>query len=308
MAELAARLEQLSPERRRLLAQLLDARKARPTAGCAGEWQSVNGAEVPTTPEKEECRRFYDGINQQLDASVYGPFSVFLNLGYAPKGPSESPVELPERYLNENSVRLVLEVIGSCDLRGRRVVDVGCGRGGTVSVITQFCKPASVLGVDLSPAAIAFCRAAHHQPNVRFEVGDAEELQLPDASVDVVLNLESSSTYPDVFAFFRQVVRVLAPAGQFLYTDALPVARFAACSAFLRRLRLTLEGDRDITPNVLKSCDDIARQHRQSYEGESGGRGLDDFLAMPGSTYYEAMKCGDWTYRIQRWKKGGLLG
>jgi len=215
MAQLPRRLAELSPERRRLLERLLaGAEAARPPCADPKPAHPASAPQEVLSPHKAECRSFYDGISRRLDASDFGPFSMFLNLGYAEAAtPSHSVVELPEWCLNKNSVRLVLEVIGWCDLAGRRVLDVGCGRGGGISVIKQYFAARSAVGLDLAPAAIKFCRATHRHPDVTFEVGDAERLPFPDDSFDVVINIESSSTYPDIRAFYQQVFRVLAPGG-----------------------------------------------------------------------------------------------
>jgi SAM-dependent methyltransferase len=304
VAELPKRLAGLSPERRRLLDRLL-ARTEEPTPRLAHAEASNTHALAATTPHKEECTRFYDEINERLDASVFGPFSLFLNFGYVPDGsPTASVVELPEHCLNKNSLRLVVEVIGDCDLKGRRVLDIGCGRGGAVSAIEQFFEPKSVCGVDLSPAAIAFCRATHRRDGMSFCVGDAERLSFDDESFDVVINIESSQTYPDIQAFYRQVFRVLAPGGHFLYTDAMSVERFAECGVSLQGTGFLLEHDRDITSNVLRSCDEIAGYRMQAYGTTPRDDGMEDFLGTPGSHFYQAMKTGAWTYRIQAWKKG----
>jgi SAM-dependent methyltransferase len=305
MADLPKRLAELSPDRRQLLSRLL-AQKVEldPSAAAAvATNRAIDSGSLG--PHKAECRRFYDEISRGLNDSAFAEFSLFLNLGYAGE-PSESAVTLPEQYLNKNSVRLVLEVIGSCDLERKRILDVGCGRGGTVSVIKQFFRANRVCGVDLAPAAIQFCRANHCYTGVMFEIGDAESLVFPDASFDIVTNIESSSTYPDVRAFYQQVWRVLADGGHFLYTDALPAGRFAECTAYLRRLGFNSESDRDITPNVLASCDQIANYRKQAYGARAAGA-MDDFLAAPGSNIYETMMRGEWTYRIQRWAKPGVL-
>ena len=179
---------------------------------------------VPRSGEvKASYKRFYDAVNSQLDASVFGPFSFFLNYGYLPNlSPQYSRIQLPDHFVNKNSVRLVLELIGDCDLKDRRILDVGCGRGGTVFVIKQFFEPRSVQGLDLSPNAIASCRASHRHDNVRFDEGDAENLPFDRELFDVVTNVESSHSYPNLGAFYTEVFRVLAPGGCFLYTDVIP--------------------------------------------------------------------------------------
>lgn len=296
MTQLGKRLAGLSADRRQLLE--LMARGSRPAV------PPQNATTL--SPQKAECRRQYDEINQQLDASDYGALSLFLNLGYVgDPSESQSAVKLPEYCLNKNSVQLVLELIGACDLKNREVLDVGCGRGGAISLMKQYFKPRRICGIDIAPAAIGFCRSSQPSPGISFEVGDAEQLPFADGSFDVVTNMESSSTYPDIFAFYRGVFRVLRRGGYFLYTDALPSERFSECSTYLRRAGFDLELDRDITANVLASCDEIAQQRLTAY-GPAADQSMNDFLGAPGSHFYNEMKRGAWTYRIQRWKKPSI--
>jgi len=151
--------------------------------------------------------------------------------------------------------------------------------------------------VDLSPEAIAFCRSTHGH-GTRFEVGDAEHLPFDDGSFDVVTNMESSHTYPNLRAFFMEVQRVLAEGGTFLYTDLLPVPRWAEVRMLLASLGLRAESERDITANVLLSCDEVATNRARAFGGSS--EMIDNFLAVPGSVVYEQMRSGAWEYRIVR--------
>jgi ubiquinone/menaquinone biosynthesis C-methylase UbiE len=82
-----------------------------------------------------------------------------------------------------------------------------------------------LVGVDLAPEAVVFCRKVHRRA-ARFEVGDAEHLPFDDGAFDVVTNIESSHTYPNLRAFFAEVRRVLVSGGRFLSTDLLPVQRW----------------------------------------------------------------------------------
>ena len=77
---------------------------------------------------------------------------------------------------------------------------------------------------------------------MRFEVGDAETLPFDAESFDIVTNLESSSCYPDVHAFYREVHRVLAPGGHFLYSDCLPANRFREATPTWRKLACASSG------------------------------------------------------------------
>ena len=253
---------------------------------------------------KDGYQRFYDAVTAQLDSSIFGEVSYFLNYGYvASLGSQYAQVTLPDHFINRNSARLVLEVIGDCPLQGRTVLDVGCGRGGTVHVVHTFFDPAEVIGLDLSSAAVAFNRRTHTHPRLRFEQGDAEHLPFPDASVDVVTNVESSHSYPDIKAFYREVFRVLRPSGHFLYTDVLAVADWTAHIAFLKQLGFVLDRERDITVNVLLSCDEVAQSRVQAFHNGNDPRLMQNFLATPESEVYVEMSKRRWTYTLLKLRK-----
>jgi len=302
VADLEKRLAGLSPERRAAVERLVKSRRApadKPAA--ALEEGLVLDASSPSEPSalKASYKRFYDGVSLQLAGSPYGPFSFFLNYGYVANGdPEFAAVLLPEHYINKNSVKLVLELVGDCPVDGERALDVGCGRGGTVHVLTNFYKPTAVTGLDLSSKAIEFCRQAHKDKRVSFHEGDAESLPFADASFDIVTNVESSHSYPNIHRFYSEVHRVLAPGGHFLYTDALSGPQVTDAIAYLNHLGLTLVRDRDITKNVLLSCDAIASTRVQAFDQRNDQNLMQNFLATPGSQVYEEMRSGRWSYRI----------
>ena len=268
-----------------------------PVAAAAPDATELQG-DAPAKATKASYREFYNDVTRRLDQTGVGGASFFLNYGYISLNgdEDESRFEVPERVFNRNSVRLAFELIGNSELQGRRVLDVGCGRGGTVALMAETLG-AKAVGVDLSPEAVAFCRRTH-QHGTRFEVGDSENLPFKNRSFDVVTNLESSHTYPNLRAFFTEVRRVLKKKGKFLYTDLLPVERWLEVRALLAPLGLTIKFDREITANVLASCDDVAATRAQAFGGHDAM--IDNFLAVPGSAVYEQMKSGAWQYRILR--------
>ncbi len=220
------------------------------------------GADKTLDEAKSHYRSFYDEVTRQLNSSKYGEFSVFLNYGYvANDSPQFAQFEVPASLFNPNSIKLVLELVGDCEIANRRVLDVGCGRGGTIFTLNHFFSPRSLQGLDLSPNAVSFCRKTQQKPNITFCEGDAEHLPFADDSFDVVTNVESSHTYPSIHKFYDEIARVLAPGGHFLYTDVLPTNRWIEGLNYLRGAGLVLEHDRDITANVLLSLDQVARRY-----------------------------------------------
>ncbi len=247
---------------------------------------------------KHAHRRFYDDVTKRLDALEVGVYSYFLNLGYiADESPQYAQADVPAHAPNATSVKLALEVIADCDLTDRRLLDVGCGRGGTISVAATYFAPRQVTGIDLSGAAVAFDQRTHGGPAVRFCQGDAEHLPFADASFDVVSNIESSHTYPALHAFYAEVYRVLAPGGEFLYADLLPVPKMIASVEALKRIGFFVLRERDVTNNVLRSCDRVAPRRLDAF-GATHDDVLENFLSTPGSSVYESMRSGASTFRI----------
>jgi len=166
---------------------------------------------IPATRYEEVAERIRD------------PRFVFVNHGFVELDGTDDfawlqPVDAPWKY----NLNLIRQVVRDTVIDGARVLDVGCGRGGTCSYFVRYHEPAEVVGVDLIPGQIEFCRATHQAANLRFIQADAQELPFGDASFDVVTNVESSHDYPSLEAFFSEVRRVLKPGGVFCYTDNLP--------------------------------------------------------------------------------------
>jgi hypothetical protein len=61
--------------------------------------------------------------------------------------------------------------------------------------------------------------------------------------------------------------------------------------------------DRDITSNVLRSCDEVAQRRVGAFQAANDQQLMGNFLAAPGSAVYEQMCSRSWTYRILKLQK-----
>jgi SAM-dependent methyltransferase len=99
---------------------------------------------------------------------------------------------------------------------GRRVLDAASGEGyGSALLATQ---AADVLGVDLSPEAVAHARARYAgRANLRFETGDATRLDaLPNAAFDLIVSFETLEHVAAQEHMLDGFARLLAPGGLLL--------------------------------------------------------------------------------------------
>ncbi|WP_413865194.1 class I SAM-dependent methyltransferase [Albidovulum sp.] len=185
----------------------------------------------------------------------------FMNYGLAPAPGRETmslrPGEQPERYC----AALYHAVAAQADLRGARVLDVGCGRGGGTAYVHRHLGPAETTGCDIARHSVAFCRKVHGGvAGLGFRHGDATALPFAAESFDAVLNVESAHCYRDRAAFFAEAFRVLRPGGHLLLADFTPprVPPEAERARIERDLSLSgfaSAGVADITAGILRGLD-----------------------------------------------------
>ena len=178
----------------------------------------------------------------------------FMNYGYAPLDDNEQPLVLEtDDELNRYAIQLYDRVAGAVPLQGREVLEVGCGRGGGSSFVKRFHHPKQLTGVDFSAKAVRFCQENHAIDGLSFVHGDAEDLPFDDASLDAVINVESSHCYGSMPVFLREVHRVLRSGGHFLFADLLAAEDRDRLHRQVLETRMTVLEKQDVTPNVLEA-------------------------------------------------------
>jgi SAM-dependent methyltransferase len=110
----------------------------------------------------------------------------------------------------------------ACDLPaippGSRVLELGCGNGKTYTSLSG--RDVSVVGLDLSPAAVALCRRAAGE-GAPLLVADARTLPFRDGSFDAVcaFHVTGHLMAAGRGAVASEVARVLKEGGKFYFRD-----------------------------------------------------------------------------------------
>lgn len=95
------------------------------------------------------------------------------------------------------------------------IADIGCGSGEITGRLAARYPQAQIVGVDIleSSAAYARQRYASLAPRVRFEQGDAFELQFPDAQFELVVCRHMTQSVPEPDKVIAELCRICKPGG-----------------------------------------------------------------------------------------------
>jgi len=116
-------------------------------------------------------------------------------------------------YVYRNVVKIAEEFLGG--LPGRRVLEVGCGRGATLLELAR--KGANVVGLDYSEEAIAVCRKLARESNTanraEFVNADAQKIPFSEESFDFVFSVGLIEHFEDPTETLSEQYRVLRKGG-----------------------------------------------------------------------------------------------
>lgn len=97
------------------------------------------------------------------------------------------------------------------DLRGRSVVDLGCGYGWFCRWARQQGGAAEVLGIDVSEKMLARANADTHDPAIAYRQADLETVELPGAAFDLAYSSLAFHYIADLDRLLAQVYGALRP-------------------------------------------------------------------------------------------------
>lgn len=116
------------------------------------------------------------------------------------------------------------ELAQSIQLRGLKVLDVGCGLGGPCRMLADDYN-CNTVGIDLSQeyirTATALTKLVNLSDKSSFIQADATELPFDKASFDVAWTQHVQMNIADKRKFYSEIDRVLKPGGYLLYYDIL---------------------------------------------------------------------------------------
>ncbi|HUJ85453.1 MAG TPA: class I SAM-dependent methyltransferase [Burkholderiales bacterium] len=168
-------------------------------------------SEAPALP------KYFDFL---IEGFRRGELGRQVHLGHWDAAPQ--PDALGAADFRRAQARLDAALLGMAGLAdGQRVLDVGCGFGGTLQAINERHAGMRLLGVNVDARQLEICRQLVPRGGNRLEwvLADACRLPLADASVERVLCVEAMFHFSSRRAFFREAARALRPGGALVCSD-----------------------------------------------------------------------------------------
>lgn len=109
-----------------------------------------------------------------------------------------------------------------CFVKGRNIIDVGCGVGKLVRLLTQL--EANVIGVDI-PELIEKARLEEKTGNEKYIVGTGEQIPVENESADLIIFFASFHHVPEnqMDKALSEACRALIKGGTLLFVEPVPV-------------------------------------------------------------------------------------
>lgn len=229
---------------------------------------------------------YIDAILQgrEHDADTLAMWARDIHWGYW-EDPDAATDSFPE--FASAAARMTEKVTEAAGVRdGMRVLDCGCGFGGTIASMHERFSSLDLVGVNVDERQLEVARnlvSPRPGNSVEFVQGNACDLPLEAGSFDRVLAVECIFHFPSRLRFFREASRVLRKGGYLTLTDYVPLAALAPVllvagagipfwgdfnpilptmplyRAIARLTGMSLVREDDVTRNTAPSCDMLVK-------------------------------------------------
>ena len=170
--------------------------------------------DTPSRKYDENVGDEYDAWTEEGILEYY--WGEHIHLGYYTKEQRKEGYK--KQSFVEAKYKFIDEMLKWCGVESpKKIIDVGCGIGGTSRYLAKQFPDAEVVGITLSPNQVnrgkelALAQDVH---NVDFKVMNALSMDYPDNTFDLVWACESGEHMPDKKAYVEEMVRVLKPGGK----------------------------------------------------------------------------------------------
>ncbi|MFE5245064.1 MULTISPECIES: class I SAM-dependent methyltransferase [unclassified Streptomyces] len=163
-----------------------------------------------------------------------------------------------------------------------RVLDIGCGTGGTSRAAARLAPRGRVTGVDISEPLVERARALTDRArdgDVTFELGDAQVHPFEPGGFDLAISRGGVMFFADHVTAFRNIRRALRPAGRLVFVCPRPAPPDGGEREALARLASLTGGDHAVNTPVAEAMASLSDPDRTGAVLDSAG--FEDISSKP---------------------------
>jgi ubiquinone/menaquinone biosynthesis C-methylase UbiE len=169
---------------------------------------------------------YFDVLLERLEQShpaLTTAFGRHVHWGYWDRADQADGSMTDFAQAAERMTRKVCTAAGASN--GERILDVGCGWGGTMASLNEQLCGVALTGLNIDARQLERAERlvrARASNVVRFQEGDACAMPFADGSFDLVIALECAFHFPSRPRFLAEAHRVLCNGGRLVIADFLP--------------------------------------------------------------------------------------
>ena len=170
---------------------------------------------------------YFDALLEKLskgDKIAQKAFGEYIHWGYW-DNPCTKVISVGEYH--QAAELMTQHVVSKSKIKDKyKILDVGCGFGGTIKSLNEKYSSCEFIGVNIDPRQIEVAKKeviAKNKNKIEFFEADACILPFSESKFDVVLCIESIFHFSDREVFFKECQRVLKPNGILVVSDFVPI-------------------------------------------------------------------------------------
>jgi len=170
-----------------------------------------------------------------------------------------------EKQIADSGIRDYLKEIGLFNLKGKKVLDLGCGNGKWAEHFLDF-EPESVTGIDISEEMIKRANERKRDNKLKFMRGDLLNIPLGEDSMDVIFSRFSLCYVKDIEKAIHEIKRVLTFGGELYVITSFSVIEDESLSDKLKNQSVPLllgSGEKKVR---LENCPHSLARYRRAFE------------------------------------------
>lgn len=183
-----------------------------------------------------------ENINKTKIQKYYRESNLGYNLVHSKEGSVHMAINYDGVFSQDGYYQQVKEISEHIANQQLNVLELGCGKGFNSTYLAKAFPSSRFLGIDITERHLRYAKKkAKTIENLNFQKGDFHFLELKDASIDLVFELEAVCHTDKPEVVLAEVFRVLKPGGKFILYEGFRTENYSDQSEIQQRAAVLIE-------------------------------------------------------------------